>query len=207
MVPIPPLSMVDDILIVTETGVKSIKINAAVQSKVDVKKLKLGNSKCFQMNIGDKNDITFPKLKVHDTEMTNSSREKYLGDILTTDCKIDETINERYKKGIGMVNQIMSILKEISVGPYFFEMALLFRSSMLLNGILFSTEALIGISEKHIKMLEDCDLMLMRQIFQTPVGTPKESFYIETSVLPIRFVIIGRNLCFSGVYSRKMIKN
>ena len=148
------------------------------------------------MNVGDKNDITIPKLKVHDTETTNSSREKYLCYILTTDCKIEETINERYKKGIGMVNQIMSILKEISFGPYFFEMALLFRSSMLLNGILFSTEALIGISEKHIKMLEDCDLMLMRQIFQTPVGTPKESFYIETSVLPIRFVIIGRRLMF-----------
>ena len=164
VVPIPPLSMVDDILTVTETGVKSIKMNAAVQSKVDVKKLKLGNSKCFQMNIGDKNDITFPKLKVHDTEMTNSSREKYLGDILTTDCKIDETINERYKKGIGMVNQIMSILKEISFGPYFFEMALLFRSSMLLNGILFSSEALIGIRDKHIEMLEVCDLTLMRNI-------------------------------------------
>ena len=58
MVPIPPVSMVD-ILTVTETGVKTTKLNAAVQSKVDVKKLKLGNSKCFQMNIGDKNDIPF----------------------------------------------------------------------------------------------------------------------------------------------------
>ena len=80
VVPIPPLSMVDDILTVTDTGVKAIKMNAVVQSKVDVKKLKLRNSKCFQMNVGEKNDITIPKLKIHDSEMTNSSREKYLGD-------------------------------------------------------------------------------------------------------------------------------
>ena len=153
-----------------------------------------------------KNDITIPKLKIHDTKMTNSSREKYLGDILSTDCKIDETINDRYKKGIGMVNQIMCILKEISFGPYFFEMAFLFRSSMLLNGILFSSEALIGISEKHIKLLEDCDLMLMRQIFQTPVGTPKESFYIKTYVFPIRFVITGRRLMFLWSILKKKIR-
>ena len=72
-----------------------------------------------------------------------------------------------------MVNQIMSILKEISFGPYFYEMALLFRSSMLLNGILFSSEALIGIRNKYIEMIEDFDLMQMRQIFQTPVELQK----------------------------------
>ena len=196
MVPIPPLSMVDDILTVTDAGVKAIKMNAAVQSKIDVKKLELGKTKCFQMNIGAKNDVINPTLKIHDEEMSKSNREKYLGDILTSDCKIDETVRGRQTKGIGIVNQIMSILKEISFGPYFFEMAFLLRSSMLLNGMLFSSEALIGMTEKHILMLEDCDLMLMRKIFQAQVGTPKESFYLESAVLPIRFVIIGRRLMF-----------
>ena len=75
-------------------------------------------------------------------------------------------------------------------------MALQFRSSMLLNGILFSSEALIGINDKHVDMLEECDLMLMRQIFETPSGTPKESFYLETASIPIRFVLIGRRILF-----------
>ena len=45
--------MVDDILTVSEAGIKSIKMNAAVQSKMDVKKLELGKEKCFKINIGD----------------------------------------------------------------------------------------------------------------------------------------------------------
>ena len=106
-----------------------------------------------------------------------------------------------------MVNQIMNIFKDIAFGPNFFEMALLFRSSMLLNEILImSSEALIRIRNKHIEMLEDFDLMLMRQIFQTPVGTPKESFYIKTYVFPIRFVITGRRLMFLWSILKKKIR-
>ena len=191
-VPIPPLSMVDDILTVSEAGIKSIKMNAAVQSKMDVKKLELGK----EMNIGDKNEIITPKLKIHDEEMKTSTREKYLGDIISSDCKIDETIKDRQNKGIGIVNSIISTVKEISFGSFYFEMALQFRSSMLLNGILYSSEAFIGIKPKHLEMLEDCDLMLLRQDFQAPSGTPKESFYLETGAIPVRFVIIGRRLMF-----------
>ena len=196
VVSIPPLSMVDDILTVSEAGSKSIKMNATVQSKIDVKKLELGQSKCFKMNIGDKDELVNTKLMIHGEEMKTTKREKYLGDILSNDGKIDETIKDRFNKGIGVVNQILSILKEISFGSYYFEMALQFRSSMLLNGILFSSEALIGINDKHVDMLEECDLMLMRHIFETPSGTPKESFYLETASIPIRFVLIGRRILF-----------
>ena len=38
--------------------------------------------------------------------------------------------------------------------------------------------------------------MLMRQIFETPSGTPKESFYLETASIPIRFVKIERRMLF-----------
>ena len=75
-------------------------------------------------------------------------------------------------------------------------MALQFRTSMLLNGILYSSEAFISLSDKHINMLEECDLMLMKKIFEAPSSTPKESFYLETSVLPVKFVLIGRRIMF-----------
>ena len=39
VISIPPLSMVDDILTISEAGTKSIIMNASVQSKMDVKKL------------------------------------------------------------------------------------------------------------------------------------------------------------------------
>ena len=74
--------------------------------------------------------------------MLSTNRDKYLRDILTFDGKVDANIEERYNKGIGIVNQILSILKEISFGEFYFEMAIIFRQSMLLNIILCNTEIL-----------------------------------------------------------------
>ena len=85
-------------------------MNVIIQSKVDLKKLRLGHSKCFKMHVG-KNITCCPNLKIGDRPMLTSNREKYLGDIITTDCKIKENIIERYNKGIGICNKIIGILK------------------------------------------------------------------------------------------------
>ena len=128
---IPPLAMIDDILAVSECSVESVKLNAYIQSKIAHKNLQLGPDKCFKMHVGQKSDCC-PNLMIDNAEMLSSSKEKYLGDVLTTDCKIDQNIEERYNKGIGIVNQI---LKEISFGKDYFEMAVLFRQS--LEAVLF----------------------------------------------------------------------
>ena len=97
--------------------------------------------------------------------MSSSSREKYLGDILTTDGKIDQNIEERYNKGIGIVNQILGILKEISFGIYYFDMAVLFRQSMLLNGFLCNSEVLYGLKKHHIDTLESVNKYFWKKVF------------------------------------------
>ena len=153
---IPPLAMIDDILAVSECSVESVKLNAYIQSKIAHKNLQLGPDKCFKMHVGQKSDCC-PNLMIDNAEMLSSSKEKYLGDVLMTDCKIDQNIEERYNKGIGIVNQILSILKEISFGKYYFEMAVLFRQSMLLNSILCNSEVLYGLKKSHIETLESVD--------------------------------------------------
>jgi hypothetical protein len=51
-------------------------------------------------------------------------------------------------------------------------------------------------------MLEDCDKFFMRKLFEAEQGTPIESFFLETSAWPIRYIIIGRKL----MYYRKMLR-
>ena len=108
---IPPLAMIDDILAVSECSVESVKLNAYIQSKIAHKNLQLGPDKCFKMHVGQKSDCC-PNLMIDNAEMLSSSKEKYLGDVLMTDCKIDQNIEEQYNKGIGIVNQ-RDILWEI----------------------------------------------------------------------------------------------
>ena len=199
---IPVLTFIDDALSVTECGPNSVKMNACVQSKINTKRLELGESKCVKIHIG-KNQTSCPSLKVNNQEMSSSSKEKYLGDVIKNSAKIDENIKMRHDKGIGICNDIMSILKEVSFGVYHFEMGLLFRTSKLLNGILFNTEVLFSMTEKHILSLEECDKYLMRSLFNTEMGTPIESFFIETSTIPLRFILKGRRIMYYWTLLKK----
>ena len=62
-------------------------------------------------------------------------------------------------------------------------MGILFRTSLLLNGILFNTEALFSLSDSHIESLEECDKYLMRQLFNVKISAPIESLFIESSTI------------------------
>jgi hypothetical protein len=201
-VKIPPLEFVDDVLTITNCSTNSIKMNALVQSKVECKKLELSDTKCVKMHVG-KNVSNCPNLSVNNEEMKTASSEKYLGDVISSSGKIDANIQMRHDKGMGIINSIMSILKEISFGQFYFEIAMMLRTSMLVNGMLFSIEAINSLSTKHINLLEDCDKKLMRRIFEAEQGTPVESFYIETSAWPFRFILMGRQLMYYWTILKK----
>ena len=110
---IPPMEFIDDILTITKCSVDSIKMNSLVQSKIECKKLELSDTKCFKMHLGKEN-INCPTLQINNEEMKNTKSEKYLGDIISSDLKIDENVKMRHDKGLGVSNQIICILKEIS---------------------------------------------------------------------------------------------
>ena len=152
-VKIPPLSFVDDIITVSKCGGKSVETNAVIQAKIEGMQLQLGHSKCFQMHVG-KPKVTCPTLSIHGKEMFKCEKEKYLGNILTSNGKINENILSRCNKSIGLINEIMSTLNEVSFGYRYFEIGILFRNSKLINGILCSIEALYGLNITHVEKLE-----------------------------------------------------
>jgi hypothetical protein len=87
-------------------------MNAVIEAKIAGKQLKLGYDKCFQMHVG-KNAICCPVLNVENREMMKMDKEKYLGDILSSNAKVDANVLFRYNKGVGIVNQIIGMLKEV----------------------------------------------------------------------------------------------
>ena len=193
---VPPLSMVDDIITISNCGSDSVIINGIVQSKIQCKQLQLGHSKCFQLHIGKKSKHLCPKLKVHGKEMKTSDKETYLGNLLTTDGKLDQNIDNRYQKGIGKTNEIISILREVSLGPHYFQTAVLFRNSILMSSMLCSTEVLLGLTKNHIEKLEQVDRIFFRRLFDVPRCTAIESFYLETAAIPVRFLLVKRRLLY-----------
>ena len=76
------------------------------------------------------------------------------------------------------------------------EIGLKLRHAMLLNGILYNSEAWHNVKEKDIKRLEEVDEHLLRSLVHGHAKTPIEFLYLETGAIPIRYVIGSRRICF-----------
>jgi hypothetical protein len=88
------------------------------------------------------------------------------------------------------------MLKEISFGHHYFEMAIMFRQAMLVNSIMCNSEVLYGLSKAHIEKLESVDVYLWKNVFSSKVSTPIESYYIETNTTPFRYIVMARRLMY-----------
>ena len=194
-VSVPPLAFVDDMLAVSECGQASVSVNVAINAKIEAKKLELNSKKCHQIHIG-KTNKRCPELKTHDDVMMKSKDDKYVGDILSEDGKINKTIKSRAMKGMGIISTIMNILKEVNLGNFHFETGLLLRESLFLSSMLVNSETWVNIAKEEIEIMESLDRILMRRILEILTSTPKPSLYLELGVIPIGYIIKSRRLLF-----------
>ena len=81
-------------------------------------------------------------------------------------------------------------------GDFHFEVAIILRDSLLLNGILTNSEAWYHIREEELRILEKCDESLLRKIFEAPITTPISFLYLESGCKPIRCIIQARRVMF-----------
>ena len=201
-VPIPPLGMVDDVISVSSVE-NTQEINKIINTFIESKKLKLSEKKCSRIHVG-KNHEQCPEIKVHDHIMKEAEAETYLGDIVDKNGNIKATIENRKKRGQGAVSEIMSILSEIPFGKFKTEVALKLRESMLLNGMLFNSEAWHGLTSANVAALEAVDQQLLRSILNAHSKTTKEFLYLETGTMPIRWIIPQRRInFFKHIMTRK----
>ena len=193
--------MVDDLMAVSKCGLQSISLNTFLTTQIEMKKLKFhipdkdGKSKCHKIHVG-KDSKFCPQLKVHGTIMETVQEDTYLGDVISGDGKNTKNISKRIAKGLGIISSITNLLDKISLGSFYFEMAILLRESMFLNGILTNAEIWHNVQKKEIEELEELDRSLLRKILHVPITTPKESLYLEMGILPIGTVIKARRIMY-----------
>ena len=218
LVGVPPLAMIDDVICPAVCGLKSVEVTAFINAKSNAKKIQFGVDKCHQLHIG-KNKGICPELhidswgikkmdeaqtgfknlvdvKMDDHKLENVEKEKYLGDIITTDGNNMKNVEARRSKSVGIIKQINKMLNEVCYGPYHFEVALLFREAFLLNGILTNSEAWYNVKSQEVEILEKCDENLIQSILETPRTTAKCMLYLETGAKPIRFILMKKRLMF-----------
>ena len=77
-----------------------------------------------------------------------------------------------------MAAEIISILDEIPLEQHRMEIGLLLRQAMLINSMLFNSEAWHSMRENDIKMLEAVDEYLLRSLVHAHAKTPPEFLYL-----------------------------
>ena len=77
---------------------------------------------------------------------------------------------------------------------------------MLLNGILFNSEAWHGVTKHHMRELEKIDEDLLRQIFKAHSKTPLEFSYLESGVISIKWILAQRRVNYFKTITEKDTK-
>ena len=193
---IPALAMIDDVLGMATCGDDSIEMNAVINAKMESKKLRLSEDKCFKIHICRTGKMCTQQLKVHNNDMKSVSQATYLGDIISENGTIDETIEQRGQKATGIISQIASILSSISLGSFHFDISLVMRNAKFVNSILVNSEVWHNVQMRHIESLEKSDLELLRKILNAHSKTAKEAFFLELGIFPLRYHVAMRRFMY-----------
>ena len=197
-IPIGVLGMIDDSLGVSECGNAAIRKNAVINSFMETQRLTLSKEKSVVVHIGkpSKCVLPCPKLNVHSDPMDNSQCIKYLGNLLSSKGGVQETVEDRRKKGWGKISQIMGILGEVDMGANRVEAGLLLRQSILVNSLLYSAEAWSRVSDTQLSRLEVVDTALLSRLTAGHSKTGTEFHHLETGTLKLRHVLSYRRLMY-----------
>ena len=190
IVRILPLTMMDDVLGMARCGFPSVSLNNYINTNIELKKLKFhtpdkeGRTKCHVMHIGKQSD-NCPQLEVHGARMQKVSEDTYLGDLISSDGKNMKNIKKRVGKGLGIVNDIMNILENVTLGEKYFQTAVILRESLFLNSILTNSEIWYNLTKAEIKELDDLAKHLLKRVMGTKVSVPSEGIMLELGVMNI----------------------
>ena len=94
------------------------------------------------------------------------------------------------------MNLILAITNEVPLAHWRIKAGLKLREALLINSILFNSEAWQGITKAEIETLEKVDEDLLRGIIKAHSKIPTEVLYLETGSIPIRFILKSRRISY-----------
>ena len=176
-----PLAFIDDLNAIAKCGPDSKNMNTYLNTEIELKKLSFHittesvNGKCLQMHVGKINSEC-PQLKVHGYDVQKVNNVTYLGDKVSADARNTRNIQDRVRKGAGIIGQIMKILHKTSFGTATVEIALLMRESLLINGMLTNAEIWHNLTQAETEELDKIDRLFFQKLCRVPSSTPKPAF-------------------------------
>ena len=194
-IPIPPLAMVDDILVAALCN--SIhSLNASIKTDTFIQRKKLegqvGDGKCQWVHHG-KGDCKASYMMNGDY-ITEAKTYKYLGDQVANKWNI--LYEKRWEKAQGYSSTCQAMSTEFSLGYHKYSIAKLLHQSIFVNGTLVNMETWPHFTKSRIEMFERTEQMFFRKILNGHSKTPIECLYLEIGAVPLRFHLMTRRIMY-----------
>jgi hypothetical protein len=180
ILPIGFLGLVDDIIGVTEAGMKAQQMNAFKMQKLQKKTLQFGPTKCKSMLVGKNtvnvinNELLVDSWKIEYKEnietgeddlvesyvsqvpIGKTNEQEYLGFIISNKGDNMANIREIKKKSIGIIRKILNKLNSLHMRNYYFECScsITFMNSMLSGSILYACDMYYNFNETELRQME-----------------------------------------------------
>ena len=133
--------MVNDIISAVKCGSTANAVNSIINSFIESKKLKLGNTKGAKIHIGSKaSDKMCPVQSIHGETLKCSEKEKYLGDYVSKYGNSKETIKDRKIRGNAIFSNMSALLREIPLGCRRTQIGIVLRKIWFINGCFYNSE-------------------------------------------------------------------
>ena len=212
----------DDLIGVAEGGYKTDQLNSYVNVKTADKDLQFGPEKCKVMVISKVKPQLFhkPKLTVDAWKLNHlkngKMREEFEGKVsmkeennlmylcfmLSKNGGNMQNIIHKRNKCIGTEKKILRLVKPL--GPYTFECGLIYIQSLIRNSILYASETMYYVTEKHYRAMESIEESVLKKLLHTK---SRCSRHLEAGLVPARNQIHRQGLNYLKYISNQPINS
>ena len=102
----------------------------------------------------------------------------------------------RVSKGKRIISDIFTILENTSLGPHYFQIAVMLRESLLVSTVLYNCQCWHNLSVKELKELSNLDRFFFSSLFKVPITSPLISFFTETGTMSLEAYIKARRVLY-----------
>ena len=160
------------------------------------KRVGLNGDKCLLCIVNKKHRTCTPTLKIGEHVVKEVDNFKTLGDCVSNKGNHNANIEARVKASKGVINNMLALCNEITVGFFRLEVLLVLYNSVFVPSVLHNSEAWSRLTVANFVSLQTAQLKCLKRIMKTAPSTPNAFVYLELGVLPFQHEINKRKLGF-----------
>ena len=135
------------------------------------------------------------KIILADNVLKETQNYEYLGDIITADGRLKETIEHRNKSCTATVAELNAIIEETVAEDILIEAVITYHNSIIIPKLCLNSETWI-LNNGELHAMETIQNKSLKRMLRLPQGTPSQALRAELGIYSIESVISRKRLMF-----------